>query len=233
MESILGSIKRLTNYLFSRDVERKIEEEAGYSELRKVPHTRHNYTFRTEEETAIKFFTNLSFIELDLALLHLLNGELSVPAASQRARAEENFREELPDIKTPEVIERDGRILEEEFIDGEGLEEAIRTGKVEPGETGRKIGEIISKIEEKGFCIWDITANDFIYSEGDIFLTDAEWFSKSDSSLHPHVVKANFYSASKALPEDKRKEVLEGFKEEQGEFTRAQRIYGTLAYYLL
>lgn len=203
------------------------------TDLDRVPGTRCNYTFKTGEDTVIKYFASFPLLEPFMTLAHLAQGDLSIPTARERARAEEEFRDNFSDINTPDILRREGRILEEELIEGKTLFEAVEKDEVSAKKLGQDIGSIVSKIESQDILVWDITLADFIHSEGEIWLTDVEWFHHGNSSIHRKIIKSNVYTDSKSMSREDQKRILEGMEGELGSLTLVEKFYGELSYYLL
>lgn len=232
MTLLLGGLKRFLNRELSGRVEEDLRKSYGFEELERIPGTRHNYSFSTGDGRVVKYFTDLSVIELELTLMNLLHGRLSRPGAEKRAVSEERFRERFPEVNTSTVLEREGRVLVEEELDGITLDDAVRSGEADPRESGRRIGEVIRKVESEGCVLWDIGPTDFIYSNGEFYLTDVEWFSERPSKIHGWFIRGNFLGSSRTLPEKERKRMVEGFREEAGEISPGTRLFGIISYYL-
>lgn len=227
---VVELVNRLVNYEMSGVVKAKLENEKDFSNLSRVSGTRHNYTFVTGNGDILKYYTNLSPLEVFLAILNFLSLEFLVQTAETRLKSEIKFRNSFDGIKTPEVLDSEDRYMLEEKVEGVNLETKLLEKNIDPYRVGLKIGRIVRLVREEECSIWDIKPEDFIESGGELYLTDAEWFLDEKIIFHDALIKANFISSSRKFPDGISEELKKGFREELGDFTLIEFILSKIIY---
>lgn len=137
-----------------------------------------NQVLLTESDTVVKYYSNFSLPVLLLNIGCLVLGDFKLLTSKERIRREKKARaESAAALRFPEIVDEAENYLEFEFIEGEDFSDyASREGY---RQVGKKIGNIMTRVQESGIYLSDYMLENFVFSSGEVWCIDAEYTSSN------------------------------------------------------